>query len=433
MCRAARRTAAGKDGGPMKTLTYINLIIALVIGVCCCYQIVFALVRLRGLGRRFEAKSLSRFAVLIAARNESAVIGQLIDSIKAQDYPAELVDVYVVADNCTDNTAAVAAAHGATVYKRQNLAQVGKGYALNFLLAKLAQERPEAQYDGFFVFDADNLLDPHYISEMNKVFSNGCPVVTGYRNAKNFGDNWISAGYGMYFLRESEYLNRPRDYLGSSCAVSGTGFLFSSELLEKVGGWHYFALTEDLEFTLDLIGRGEKIAYCNTAILYDEQPTGFKQSVVQRARWMRGLMQIMSRNGSTLLRTLLGAGSFACYDMLINSMASVLMGLGFIMNVVMFGVGLTSPRLETGPVIAAALMALAGTYLGLFATGWMTLLTEWRRIPCKARRKVLFSFTYPFFMASFMAALAVAMSGGAQWKPIRHTVAVSLGDLDGRR
>lgn len=417
----------------MKTLSYINLIIAAVIGACCCYQALYLLLRLRGAGRRFEAKSLGRYAVLIAARNEAAVIGQLIDSIKAQNYPASLVDIFVVADNCTDQTAAVAAAHGAVVWQRRNQLQVGKGYALEFLLGKLSQERPHEKYDGFFVFDADNLLDPNYISEMNKVFSNGCPVVTGYRNAKNFGDNWISAGYGMYFLRESEYLNRPRDFLGTSCGVSGTGFLFSSKLLEKVGGWHYFALTEDLEFTLDLICRGEKVAYCSTAVLYDEQPTSFRQSVVQRARWMRGLMQIMGKNGRDLVRTIIGGGSFSCYDMLVNSLASVLMGLGFILNTIMFGVGLVSSSMETGPVVLTALAALALTYVGLYFSGLLVLITEWRRIPCRAGRKLLYSFTYPFFMASFMAALAVAMSGGAEWKPIRHTVAVSLGDLDGRR
>ena len=417
----------------MKALTYINLAIAAVVAACCCYQVLFTLIRVRGLGRRFEERSLSKFAVLIAARNEAAVIGQLIDSIKAQDYPSELIDIYVVADNCTDITAMVAASRGAAVYQRRNKVQVGKGYALEFLLSKIAQDKPEGTYDGFFVFDADNLLDPRYIREMNKVFSNGCPVVTGYRNAKNFGDNWISAGYGMYFLRESEYLNRPRDYLGTSCAVSGTGFLFSAKLLEKVGGWHYYALTEDLEFTLDLVCRGEKISYCNTAILYDEQPTGFRQSVVQRARWMRGLMQIMGKNGSTLLHSMFGSGNFACYDLLINSLAAVLMGLGFIMNTIMFAVGLATPGFETGPVVIAALLALAGTYAGLYFTGLLTLITEWRRIPSRASRKILFSFTYPFFMASFMAALAVAISGGTQWKPIRHTVAVSLGELDGKR
>ena len=104
--------------------------------------------------------------------------------------------------------------------------------------------RRGACYDGYFVFDADNLLDPQYISQMNKVFSSGARAVTSYRNSKNFGDNWITAGYGLWFLRESEYLNRPRDVLGTSCAVSGTGFLFSQQLLEELGGWNYFLLTE---------------------------------------------------------------------------------------------------------------------------------------------------------------------------------------------
>lgn len=415
----------------MKTLTYINIIIAVIMGLSCCYQAVYTLLRLRGKGRQFTARSLCRYAVLIAARNESAVIGQLIDSIKAQKYPSELVDIYVVADNCTDNTALVAAQHGAVVYKRQNKLQVGKGYALNFLLDKISQDHGDKAYDGFFVFDADNLLSSQYIAEMNKVFSNGYPVVTGYRNAKNYGDNWISAGYGLYFLRESEYLNRPRDFLGTSCAVSGTGFLFSAQLLEKLGGWNYFALTEDLEFTLDLLCRGEKIAYCHSAVLYDEQPTGFRQSVEQRARWMRGLMQVLGKSGGRIMRTMLG--NFACYDLIITPMCGVLMGISFIMNTIMFAVGLASPQLETGPVILSALMALAGTYVFLFFTGLMILATEWRLIPSTTRRKLLFSLTYPFFMASFMASLMVAMSGAVEWKPIRHTVAVSIGELDGRR
>ena len=141
----------------------------------------------------------------------------------------------------------------------------------------------------------------------------------------------------------------------------------------------------------------------------------------------------MAKHGGSLLRTLVSTGSFACYDMLVNSLASVLMGLGFIMNVIMFGVGLINPEQASGPVIITALTALAGTYLGLYFTGLMTLLTEWRRIPAKNSRKILYSFTYPFFMASFMASLAVAMSGTVEWKPIRHTVAVTLCELDGKR
>ena len=146
------------------------------------------------------------------------MIGQLLDSIRAQDYPADLFDIYVVADNCTDATAEVCRARGAFVHERQDKVKVGKGYALNWLLERI----PVKKYDGFLVFDADNLLRPDYLTEMNKTFSAGYSIVTSYRNTKNYGDNWISAGYGLWFLREARYLNGARMALGSSCAVSGT-------------------------------------------------------------------------------------------------------------------------------------------------------------------------------------------------------------------
>ena len=201
-----------------------------------------------------------RIAVLIAARNEQSVIGNLIDSVKAQDYPTELVDVFVVADNCTDLTGSVAGAHGANVYFRNDQTQVGKGYALQYLLHCI--EEDFAPYDGYLVLDADNVLSPNYITEINKTFSDGYQIVTSYRNSKNYGDNWISAGYALWFLRESRYLNGARCRLGSSCAVSGTGFLFSRRILEKCGGWNFFLLTEDIQFTIANVIRGEKVGYC---------------------------------------------------------------------------------------------------------------------------------------------------------------------------
>src|SRR5699024_4580609 len=97
-----------KTGGIMRTLSYLNFVLAAVFAACYCYQAVFALVRLLGKRRHYQARKLCRYGVLIAARNEEAVIGQLIESIWGQDYPRDLVDVYVVADNCTDNTAQVA-------------------------------------------------------------------------------------------------------------------------------------------------------------------------------------------------------------------------------------------------------------------------------------------------------------------------------------
>ncbi len=414
----------------METLSAINFLMAALFAACCCYQVVFAIVRLLGKRRRFSAVKLCRYAVLISARDESAVIAQLIESIRSQDYPEDLVDIYVVADNCTDNTAQIAQDCGARVFQRFNKAQVGKGYALAFLLGKIHEEYPQDQYDGFFVFDADNLLDPHYITEMNKVFSSGEQVVTGYRNTKNYGDNWITAGYGLYFIRESEYLNRPRDFLHTSCAVSGTGFLFSQDILDEVGGWEYFLLTEDLEFTADLVCRGKRIAYCPDAVIYDEQPTSFLQSLNQRSRWVKGYLQVVAKRGGSLVHTMLSSGSFAAFDMLMCTIPAVVITvLSLLVNVAMFIVGMVTARSQMNIFFTSVTLAAVNSYFVMLLMGAMPLITEWKRIHCTPGKKIAYLFTFPFFIFSFGIAMAMAVCGNIQWKPIKHSVALSIGDL----
>ena len=203
------------------------------------YQIVYLFVGLIGKGRggRENAK-LHRYAAVVAARNESAVIANLIRTLKEQNYPSELLDIYVIADNCTDNTAQISRQAGAYVYERFNKVQVGKGYALEYLFHHIFEDKGETAYDGFFVFDADNIVDRDFVREMNKMFDTGeYTALTSYRNSQNFCANWISAGYALWFLRESRFLNRPRTQLGVNCAVSGTGFLVSAQAVREDAGW----------------------------------------------------------------------------------------------------------------------------------------------------------------------------------------------------
>ena len=226
----------------------------------------------------------------------------------------------------------VARGAGAHVYERFNQVRVGKGYALQELLEHLEQDYPRG-FDGYFVFDADNILAPNYVEAMNRTFSDGHEIVTSFRNSKNYGDNWISAGYALWFLRESRYLNHARFLLGTSCAVSGTGFLFSRQVLEETGPWPFHLLTEDIQFSVDQVTRGRKIAFCPEAVLYDEQPTTFRQSWNQRLRWSKGYLQVFRGYGAKLLR---GAarGSFSCYDMAAAIMpAFVLSATAIVCNV----------------------------------------------------------------------------------------------------
>ena len=252
----------------METIRIINFIITAIFAVCYSYQFLYVPVSLWFQGRdkrhmknaRSDAdnelceRHLKRYAVLISARNEENVIGQLIDSINNQTYKGEIT-TFVMADNCTDNTYGVAVDHGAVAYTRKSTKYIGKGYAIEMLLKHIKYDYPLG-FDGYFVFDADNILSPTYIEEMHKCHLAGNDAITSYRAAKNYGDNWISSGYGLWFLRESMYLNYSRYRLGSSAAISGTGFFFSDKVLKDIGGWPFHLLTEDIEFTINQVCKG---------------------------------------------------------------------------------------------------------------------------------------------------------------------------------
>lgn len=165
---------------------YLNYIFALVFIGCIGYQFVYIFIPFLKGARKYKAKKLCKYAILIPGRNEEKVIPHLIASIKGQSYPEELLDIFVIADNCTDNTAKVSREAGAYhVIERFNDKLIGKGFALDYALNLIKKEFPDNHYDGFFVFDADNLLDENYIAEMNKMFSNGHRILTSYRDRKS--------------------------------------------------------------------------------------------------------------------------------------------------------------------------------------------------------------------------------------------------------
>lgn len=414
----------------METIKLINFIIATVFFVCYSYQFAYILVPYLKKEKPHKPAELHRYAVLISARNEELVIGNLLDSISAQDYPSSLVRVFVVADNCTDKTAKVARAHGAIVYERFNDKLVGKGYALEYLLDRIGEEYGDV-FDAYMVFDADNLLSEDYISRMNETFSDGYRIITSYRNSKNYGDNWISAGYALCFLREAKYLNNARYLLGTSCAVSGTGFMFSREILKSCGGWPFHLLVEDIEFTIHNIVSGEKVGYCPRAVLYDEQPTKFSQSWKQRMRWARGYIQILRKYGGRLLHGIFAKRSFSCFDMTMNIAPAVILSfLGIIINVgaavysVLNGGG-------TDVLLQSFGQLILNTCLMMFIIGAITTISEWKNIYCSTPKKILYAFTFPLFMLTYLPICIVALFHPVKWEPIVHDRVRTLREVRG--
>ena len=274
---------------PLQIIIFLFTIYYFVIGFC-------------GMWRRKEKKILTpqkSFAVIVAAHNEKAVIGQLITNLQELEYPKELYDIYVIADNCSDNTADIARDAGAIVCERTHTTKKSKGFALEWMFEKLfAMER---QYDGVVIFDADNLVHPKFLLEMNNRLCKGDKIVQGYLDAKNPYDTWVAGTFAIAFWVIDHISHLAKTNIGLSAVLGGTGMCITTDVL-KHHGWRATCLTEDMEFTMKSLAEGIKTTWAHDAIVYDEKPLTFRQSWNQRKRWAQGQFDVAHRFIPTMLR-----------------------------------------------------------------------------------------------------------------------------------
>ena len=280
----------------------IYAILAFFLAICAILKMPYKLIGLFFTRKFKPAKNYHKYAIMIPARNEESVIGNLIDSIRKQDYPSELITIFVVANNCTDNTAKVARDKGAICYERFNEVDNTKGYALQFLVEHIEKDYGTQSFDGYFVFDSDNLLREDYISRMNDAFDSGQKLITSYRAAKNFDENWIASTYALHWIRSVRIRHRARSFLHLATNIQGTGFLFASEIIKD--GWKYTSLTEDRALTADCVIQGYEISYNNDAVFYDEQPVSLRIAFRQRLRWSKGHLLAFVESGPSLFKNI---------------------------------------------------------------------------------------------------------------------------------
>lgn len=426
----------------MEVISIISTVLSIIMTVMMSYKIIIGIVGLFGRKKYKEATKNHTYAFLIAGRNEKDVIGQLIDSILSQNYEREKVKIFVVADNCTDNTAEIVRSRNeyGNVYcfERFNKEKVGKGYALDFLLERIKETLPDYKPDAFMVFDADNLLDKNYIYEMNKVFDSGEKIITSYRNSKNFNTNWITATTAMNFLRECRFIHNGRNILGTSTYVSGTGFCVSSELLNTEVGWKYTTLTEDIEFSTCNIMKGNKVAYCNDAIFYDEQPTTFKASWDQRMRWQKGFYQCFWAYFSTLFLSIFTKQSFASYEMSLMlfpfTIVTFFWGiLQFVFYVILSFVKTAVPyMIEPLANFISLTIVMAGTScIILFIYGLLILISERKRVKTTFWQKIKYSFMFSIYILSYIPiAIVCTFKKNVKWKRIPHEDKRTIEDIE---
>ena len=379
-------------------------ILAMVLRVFTVYFAAVALFALRRRKTYPVAAPKTRFAVVIAARNEEAVIGDLVTSLLAQRYPAELRDVYVVPNNCTDFTQAVAAASGACILTCLGPV-AGKGEALHQAFAQLRGQG----YDAFVVFDADNIAHPDFLARMNDAFTAGAKVCKARMRTANPTQSGIAGCYGLYFAGFDWLFNRPRAACGLSAKLVGTGFAVHREVLERLGGWNTQTIAEDAEFSAQCAAAGYRVHWVDQALTYDEAPNHVLVSLRQRKRWCSGVMQVGRRELGRLWSAP-AENPWLRWDMtmfLLAPFAQALSGL-------FLGIGLALQGQAGLPALAGA---MAVSYGGLVALAAVLCLVE--RYPLWEMRRAILLF--PLFMASWLPLQMLSLvKDTRQWRVVPH-------------
>jgi cellulose synthase/poly-beta-1,6-N-acetylglucosamine synthase-like glycosyltransferase len=241
-----------------------------------------------------------RFAVLVPAHNEELLIGRLLGSLAALDYPAHLVDVHVVADNCDDATASTAHRLGACVHERTDPERRGKGHALRWLLERVRSAGRD--YDAYVVLDADSVVSPNLLRAMDARLESGSLVVQAYYSVFNARASSVAAL--RYAALAAVHFVRPlgRAALGLSCGLKGNGMCFQAGVLERYS-WEWFTLAEDVEFHLVLVQDGIRVDFAPEATVLAEMPVTLEQAASQNARWERGRLALVRSHVPRLLAT----------------------------------------------------------------------------------------------------------------------------------
>ena len=430
-----------------ETINLIFSVISFVICLLFAHYIVFAVVGVFACKKYPHAEHKNRYGLIIPAKNEEAVIDALIQSVRSTDYPQELLDIFVVAHNCSDRTAEIARRTDAHVCEYNNPDENTMGCAIRYLFGRIEEDFGTTSYDGFFIFNADNTFAKDYFDKMNDAFEyyDRKYAISSFRQASNFNENMMTVMYGAYFATSCYLGARGRTVLGTSNRIFGCGYLFNSNLVK--GGWDYYSLTEDLEFSAREFVKGTEIRYCDDAVFYDEQPTTFRIMWRQRLRWARGVVIVSRAHLASCIKAIFDPGRknrFAIFDMatFISRVITVLILMFLLRSLLLllaplFGESVSRAFLywdstkswwynlfsssEAGALCSVA-AGFINAYVGAMVTYLLTMFLGRKRFcSVSAGKAVLGLFLFPFFiLIQFVLDIQALFSKNLNWKQIPH-------------
>jgi cellulose synthase/poly-beta-1,6-N-acetylglucosamine synthase-like glycosyltransferase len=326
----------------------INWVLTLWLLTIIVYQLYISFFGFRRTSKDYEDHDPQlKFLVLVPAHNEEAVIGGIVENLQSMDYPRELYDFYILADNCDDRTAEVARNMGANVlesHKETPDMPTGKPIVLQKALNTL--KGYAKKYDLVIFFDADNRIDKRMFREVNSQLLDHpeADIVQCYLGCKN-KKGLVALYYYMSYTITNRFFQYAKSRRGINSVVGGTGFAVRADYLQKRGGWTAMSLTEDFELQVEATCEGKRILWNNNVRIYDEKPTRLRASFRQRIRWAQGHWFVCFKNTKRIFRALrekrIGFGEFLSTFLYVYSLTPFLvmmiqMALGLFIQVLIW-------------------------------------------------------------------------------------------------
>ena len=358
---------------PLNIFQFLLLLIAAIIALGLAY-LYFLLIVGRPSRSSTHSDGLqltSRIAVAVPALNEAGVIGASVQNLRNIEYPANLFDIHVVADHCTDTTAEVARAAGAEVHVRNEGPRGRKGFALDWLIRRLLED--PRQYDVIVVFDADSRAEPEFLLSASQRLADGALVVQGQRIISNPSTSLFTTMDDADMRLNNRIRNQAKDNLGLSARLMGDGMVFHRDVLEQHPWVGVQSLTEDRDYGIYLATQGVRVRFAPAARSLSQGVAHWKDATPQRLRWYGGAFDLQRRYLPTLWK-LAWRGNWDALDKFLElalppfSMLALGSAALFLLQILLALV-IDWPiwLLVTSGLLVLA--AIAFPYLGLMATG----------------------------------------------------------------
>jgi len=308
----------------------VLLLLAIPAVLACLYLLGLTVLSWRNAAPSEPNRSL-RFDVVIPAHNEAVGITRTLTSLSRLEWPQSGFRIFVVADNCSDDTASIAASQGAHVIERHDDHLRGKGYALRHAFDRSAQD---AWADAVVVVDADSEVSPSLLSAIAGELACGAQAVQSHYDVLNPDVSWrtrlMTIAMGAFHTVRS----RARERLGLSCGIRGNGWCVTHALLKQVP-YRAYSLTEDIEYGIDLGIQGYRVHYTENGKVYGEMVSSASRAGSQRQRWEQGRFQLIRERTLPLLRVAISRPSRVCLDLALDLMVLPLSYV--VLNVIALG------------------------------------------------------------------------------------------------